>query len=74
MYQNLRSESGSIWRCGWAFGAYILTQLCKYSVVATLMIPVPPSIDCAIDCLALFYVLSKQQKASLPQVKILSTW
>lgn len=68
----LRSESGSIWRCSLAFGAYILTQLCKYFVVATIMIPPPASIDCLLDCLGLFYVLSIQQKASLPQVKILS--
>lgn len=37
------------------------------------MVP-PAPLDYAIDCLGLYYVLSKQQKSSLAEVKILSKY
>lgn len=66
-----RSEYGSVWRSGLGFVGYILTQMIKLLVIANVMIP-PAPLDYAIDCFGLYYVLTKQQKASLTEVKVLS--
>jgi len=65
------SEYGSLWRSGIGLCGYILTQVCKLLVIASFMIP-PAPLDYAIDCCGMYYVLTKQQKASLTEVKILS--
>jgi len=65
------AEYGSIWRSGIALCGYILTQMCKLLVIASVMLP-PAPLDYAIDCFGMYYVLTKQQKASLAEVKILS--
>ncbi|XP_053202217.1 transmembrane protein 147-like [Panonychus citri] len=67
---TLLSEYGSIYRCSFALFAYIITQIIKLLIMATLSVPAF-LFDQAIDCLGLYYVLMKQQKASLAQVKIL---
>ena len=64
------SEYGSIYRCSFALFAYLVVQIVKLTIMATL--PLPAFLfDHLIDCLGLYYVLVKQQKASLIQVKIL---
>jgi hypothetical protein len=65
------SEYGSIWRSGMALAGYIITQMIKLLVISTVMVP-PAPLDYAIDCLGLYYLLTKQQKASLTEVKVLS--
>ncbi|XP_074597204.1 BOS complex subunit TMEM147 [Brevipalpus obovatus] len=65
------SEYGSIYRCASALFAYIVTQISKLLLIATLSAP-SMILDHLVDCLGLYYVLVKQQKASLAQVKILA--
>jgi len=65
------SEYGSIWRSSLALCGYIVTQAVKLLIIATVMVP-PAPLDYAIDCIGLYYVLTKQQKSSLSEVKILS--
>jgi len=65
------SEYGSVWRCGGALCGYLLTQMGKLLVIASIMTPTAMW-DNLIDCCGLYYFLVKQQKASLAQVKILS--
>ncbi|RWS10836.1 membrane protein-like protein [Dinothrombium tinctorium] len=64
------SEYGSIWRCGIALFGYIVTQICKLLIIATLMAPALIW-GYLVDVIGIYWVLIKQQKASLSQVKIL---
>lgn len=69
--RDCRSEYGTVWKSSAGLGGYIITQIVKLLFVASLITP-PAPLDYAIDCLGLYYVLTKQKKASLPEVKILS--
>ncbi|RWS24422.1 hypothetical protein B4U80_06443 [Leptotrombidium deliense] len=64
------SEYGSVWRCSIALLGYIFTQICKLLIIATVMTPALVY-DYLVDVIGMYWVLVKQQKASLSQVKIL---
>ncbi|KAI1289578.1 Transmembrane protein [Halotydeus destructor] len=65
------AEYSSYWKCSIGLIGYIMTQVFKLLFVSSIIIP-PLPVDIAIDCLGFYYLLTKQHKASLPEVKILS--
>lgn len=67
-----RPESFTLWKTFVGFASYILTQMVKFSIIATLLITLPICLDLAIDCVGMYLSLSRQPKAALTEVKVLS--
>jgi len=65
------SEYSSVWKSGLALAGYIVTQVIKLLFIASIMVP-PAPLDFLLDCVGLYYILTRQHKATLPEVKILS--